>query len=335
MYYPAQASAAPIVRGMRELRYVKQADEGALVVATADGLEEFRLPVDTALRDAVRTEPVRAPQAAAAEPGITPREIQIRVRGGEKPEDIAETYGAALDWVLRFAGPVLDERDRVADEARRARARRSTTDGQPVIFGEAVDARFAAHGIDPGTVRWDARRRDDGHWVVSARWIGGDADRVAEWTFQLSSRMVAPLDDTAADLLSDRPIRPLHPAPEPALSAAAAPPLAPGVVAFPAMAEARTGELPRVEEVFDQEKYADHDPEPDPPAASLDLFDTALAEEPPLPLPIEGRQAKPRRRVRLTDLGVGARADSDEERAARAHVPSWDDILLGVRRKND
>jgi hypothetical protein len=29
------------------------------------------------------------------------------------------------------------------------------------------------------------------------------------------------------------------------------------------------------------------------------------------------------------------REHSDEERAARARIPSWDDILLGVRRKSD
>ena len=324
---------------MRELRFVKQADEGTLLVETADGLEEFRLPVDTALRDAVRAEaPPRSRPAApvAAEPGITAREIQIRVRAGEVPEDIAEAYGVGLEWVRRFAVPVLDERERVAHEARRARARRSTTDGQTVVFGEAVDERFAAHGIDPGSVRWDAHRRDDGQWIITARWVGGDAERVAEWSFQLSGRTVAPLDDAAADLLSDRPIRPLVAvAAEPKLSAAIAPPLAPGVVAFPAMADAHTGQLPRVEEVFDQEKYPADD-EPAVPASPPELFDTVFDEEPSLPLNIEGRQpARPRRRPKLTDLGTGARTETDDERAARAHVPSWDDILLGVRRKND
>jgi hypothetical protein len=324
---------------MRELRYVKPAEDGALLLATSDGLEEFRLPVDPTLRDAVRSEPVvhRPAAPAPSGPAITPREIQVRVRAGERAEDIADNYGASLDWVLRFAGPVLDERERVADEARRARARRSTTDGQPVVFGEAVDQRFEAYGIDPGSVRWDARRREDGQWMISAHWTGGDAERVAEWTFQLSSRTVAPQDDTAADLLSDKPVRSLAPvpAPEPALSAAIAPPLMPGVVAFPAMADAHTGQLPRVEEVFDQEQYPDDDPEP--PAASVDLFGAAIEDEPPLPLPIEtGRHAeKPRRRVKLTDLGTGTRAESDDDKAARAHIPSWDDILLGVRRKND
>src|SRR5690349_22138216 len=37
-------------------RSVKQAEEGTLLVETSDGLEEFRLPVVPALREAVRTE---------------------------------------------------------------------------------------------------------------------------------------------------------------------------------------------------------------------------------------------------------------------------------------
>ena len=32
---------------------------------------------------------------------------------------------------------------------------------------------------------------------------------------------------------------------------------------------------------------------------------------------------------------LGRREESEEERAARVKVPSWDDILLGVRRKQD
>jgi hypothetical protein len=102
------------------------------------------------------------------------------------------------------------------------------------------------------------------------------------------------------------------------------------------MADAHTGQLPRIEEVFDQEKYPGDD-DPEPPAAAVDLFDNPIEDEPALPLSIEGRHAsKPRRRAKLTDLGMGVRGDeSDEQKAARAHVPSWDDILLGVRRKND
>ncbi len=126
----------------------------------------------------------------------------------------------------------------MADEGRRAKARRSTTEGQTVVFGEAVDERFAQHGIDPQSVRWDAHRREDGQWVLSAHWVGGQADRRADWSFHLSGRTVAPLDDTAADLLSDRPIRAIL-APEPSdlettsPNLTLAPPLAPGAGRVP------------------------------------------------------------------------------------------------------
>src|SRR5439155_26481807 len=121
-----------------------------------------------------------------------------------------------------------------------------------VVFGEAVDERFGAYGIDAEKVSWNSLRRDDGEWLVIAGWLRGEATHTAEWLFSRTSRSVTPLDDAAADLLSDRPIRPILP-PEPARpSLMAAPPLMPGVVSFPPMPDAETGPVPRVDDVFDQ-----------------------------------------------------------------------------------
>jgi hypothetical protein len=146
------------------------------------------------------------------------------------------------------------------------------------------------------------------------------------------ARSVTPLDDTASDLLSDRPIRPVLP-PEPARpSLAAAPPLAPGIVAFPPMPDAETGPVPRVDDVFDQEAPPEGPRELAPLAPASAVLDF---DEPPLPLgiadpvPAAGQSTGIRR-----NLGVSRREESDEERAARARVPSWDDILLGIKRKD-
>ncbi|MCU1657307.1 MAG: DNA-binding protein [Pseudonocardiales bacterium] len=338
---------------MRQLRLLRPGDDGGhLIVETADGGEQFALHVDAALHDAVRSSALRSdlpssnPSAPEPEATISPREIQIQVRSGASPQELAERTGMTLERVLRFAGPVLDERHRIADEARRAKARRSTTEGQTVIFGEAVDARFAAHGIDPSAVTWDSRRREDGQWVVNAGWLGGDSRRVAEWIFHLAARNVTPLDDTAADLLSDRPIRPVVSAVEapPRPSLAAAPPLAPGVVAFPVMADAYVPPVVvgHVDEVFDQDAV-DEDP------GLLPTDELEELEAPPLPLrlaePLETERPAPgepaastptSRLPKVKNLGVAPRDDeTDEERAARARIPSWDDILLGVRRKGD
>jgi hypothetical protein len=336
---------------MRQLRFVGPGrDRDHVVLATVEADEQFVLYIDVAMRDAVRSDLPRLHQSAPEGPAaISPREIQMRVRGGASPQDLADANEMSLERVLRFAGAVVEERSRVAQEARRARARLSTSEGQTVVFGDAVDMRFAAHGIEPSSVAWDSHRREDGQWIVSARWVGGDAERVADWAFNLASRSVTPMDDTAADLLSDRPIRPLAQlVPEPERpSLAAAPPLVAGVVAFPVM-DTHAHAAGAREDVFDQEAL-DEDPRRIPnapndadyhaPPLPLRLAEAAhptpaesLAEHPTEQLP--ERKAPPAPKVK--NLGIAHRDDETEEaRAARARIPSWDDILMGVRRKND
>ena len=306
---------------MRTLRFVGPGTASdRIVVETHDGAERFELTVDPTLRDAVRPDRPRLTPTAGHD-ALRPRDIQTRVRAGESPEAIAEHAGLSLENVLRFAAPVLGERARSASEARRGRTRRNGTDGPLVVFGEMVDRRFAAHGINPDSVSWDAHRREDGQWVVSASWVGGDAvgggEHCANWSFTLSARSVAPLDDAALDLLSDRPIRP---APAPA-------PFVPHlVVADP---EPESGQVDERSEPHADR--ASHNP--DGPARErvdvsepVESMDTDVVPALPLGLAEPAGVLIPR---------AARRPESDEERAERARVPSWDDILLGVRRKRD
>lgn len=349
---PGIGRGRPYRRAMRQLRFVRPTEDGShLVVETAEGNEQFLLRNDAQLRDAARPDPPSAPAPVATPPApvrpeaqIGPREIQVRVRAGESPQQLADSYRVSLERVLRFAGPVIDERMRIADEARRARARRikaEGAEGQVVVFGEAVDSRFTAHGITPTDVTWDSYRRDDGEWVIVAEWLGGDSRHSAQWLFHRTSRSVTPVDETAADLLSDRPIRPVAPppAPEPERpSLAAAPPLAHGVVAFPPMPDAHTGPVPVLEEVFDQNAPPEG-PREVPPLGHAAAADFGLHfDAPPLPLGITDPSTRPAAAQglkNLRNLSATKREESDEERAARVRVPSWDDILLGVRRKQD
>ena len=190
---------------------------GGIVVQAEDG-ERFQLSLDDALRAAVGPTVVQRP--AASEPvakprprptsthPLTPREIQTRVRAGESAQELADDSGTPMDKIMRFAYAVLEERSRVADEARRARARRDG-DGNLVPFGETVDSRFAAHAIEPQSVEWDSFRRPDGSWVVSAAWTTDGTERHAHWAFSLTARTVLPLDQVSSDLLSDRPLQPV------------------------------------------------------------------------------------------------------------------------------
>jgi hypothetical protein len=64
-----------------------------------------------------------------------------------------------------------------------------------------------------------------------------------------------------------------------------------------------------------------------PAAASLEF------DEPPLPLGITDPTGRPVAGTKR-NLGVTRRDESEEERAARARIPSWDDILLGIKRRD-
>jgi hypothetical protein len=327
---------------MRQLRFVGPGkDVDHVVLETGDGDEQFVLYVDAAMRDAVRSDLPRLQPTAQPPLAISPREIQMRVRAGATPQEIADANEIALERVMRFAGAVLEERARVAHEARRGRARRSTSDAQSVVFGDAVDLRFSAHGIEPSSVAWDARRREDGQWVVSARWTEDDEACCAEWGFSLTSRAVTPMDALAADLLSDRPIRPAATQERPSL--AAAPPLAPGVVAFPTM-DLHTDPLPEVrrDDVFDQEAITEGLPED--PRGLVDFPTSGEHDAPPLPLrlaeaPADEPEAEPAQPAsKVKNLGVAHRdddrpAERPTSRNGKPRVPSWDDILMGVRRE--
>ena len=349
---PAYPSPAPYRRHMRVLRFVGPGEDGdSVIVETADGEEAFSLPIDDDLRGAVRASVSPAREVRPEQKPITPREIQVRVRAGEVPEQIADDAGMPLERVLLFARQVLEERARITDEARRARARRNTADGQLVEFGTAVDGRFAVHAIEPANVRWDSLRGADGHWVVSAAWHGTDgADRIARWSFALATRTLTPLDETAADLLSDRPIRPVVRA-VPDMPSDATPEETTGPIPLPIMRGA--------------------DPRPgSPDAPPSRAMRPAAGENEAAPLPFAGTDSPPatgaaRRSSRSprggrnpavpaasvptesTDNGRSTASPPPESarsaelpapeptRPSKPKVPSWDDILLGVRRNRD
>ncbi|MBV9593135.1 MAG: DUF3071 domain-containing protein [Actinobacteria bacterium] len=388
---------------MRELRYVGPGDDADhVVIESDDGDEQFNLHITDDFRALIRSDLPRLAdiQSEPVEVSLRPREIQMRVRAGESPQTLADEAGVAIERVLRFATPVLEERARITNEARRGRARRvSGADGQMVDFGESVDTRFAAHGIEPSSVEWDSARRDDGVWVVSASWQGGESRRVARWAFALGQRLITPMDETAADLLSDRPIRPIvHIVPEfvapsngvtpdeqtgplpnaardaffdqhahatdspsnaSSLAPSNPPPIArvlnvgrPPNISRPAP-EAANGHAPEAANGHAPEAPQNHAPEASaghaPQASGEDASDAQNGNLPtaqPNSYPAAGHSDEadtdtPALPLRLADPVPGVEyptprpAETDEQKAERARIPSWDDILLGVRRKRD
>lgn len=194
---------------MRPVRFVALSEDGNALVLTDEVGRLLALPVDDRLSGALRAErPAGAPHPPAvvhdfgsASP-LSPRDIQARIRAGESAEDVARVAGVPVDRVLRYAGPVLQERAMLAQHARSTKLRNSESGAS---LAQVVDVRLAQHGIDSEKISWDAYRRDDGSWRIVATWPSGKATAQAIWELDKARQVVTPHDDMAQYLCAERP----------------------------------------------------------------------------------------------------------------------------------
>ncbi|GAA1807205.1 DUF3071 domain-containing protein [Planosporangium flavigriseum] len=194
---------------MRPVRFVALSEDGNALVLTDEVGRLLALPVDDRLAGALRVErpmgaqaPTRVVNDAAVTSPLSPRDIQARIRAGESAEDVARVAGVPVDRVLRYAGPVLQERAMLAQHARRTKLRSSD---KGASLADVVDARLAQHGIDSEKISWDAYRRDDGTWRILATWPSGKATAQAMWELDKLRQLVTPHDDMAQYLCAERP----------------------------------------------------------------------------------------------------------------------------------
>src|SRR3954453_18200373 len=188
---------------MRSLRLVALSDDGKNLVLAADvpesmdDGERFELAINDRLRAVVRGD---APQQTQIKVGnnLPPRVIQARIRAGESPEQVAHASGTRVERIMRFAHPVLQERARIAEQARDARVRLS--EGTPTItLQKFMTERLRLLGSDGDAVRWDAHRDNDGTWLVSGAWRAGQKSGPTLWSYDIPARTVTPVDAATTD----------------------------------------------------------------------------------------------------------------------------------------
>ena len=178
---------------MRTLRLVALSDDGRSLILVAEGAdgetdERYELPVDDRVRAAARGDARRLTQIDVdLGTELPPRIIQSRIRSGETPEQVAAATGARVERIMRFAHPVLQERERIAEQAREARVRLS--EGTPTVaLARFMTERLRLIDADLDAVGWDAYRDDDGTWVVTGTWRAGDMSGTTRWSFDLPAR---------------------------------------------------------------------------------------------------------------------------------------------------
>jgi hypothetical protein len=207
---------------MWELRYAGISDDGDLLVTCPElDDEQFRLVLDDDVRAALL--PTLLDSGAPARPPLpdgelTPREIQARIRCGDSAEDLARAAGVPVERIRRFEGPVLRERQHIAELAQEATLPRRLPDDPTVPLGALVADRLQQLGAEPESKRWDAWRRDENSWLVRLEYKAAGHGHLAQWTFEPAGRVLRCYGLAAESLCGlTRAID--QPAPAPALHA--------------------------------------------------------------------------------------------------------------------
>ncbi|MBT2499828.1 DUF3071 domain-containing protein [Agromyces sp. ISL-38] len=180
---------------MQELKVIG-VENGALLAASDDGAR-FRIEIDEVLQSRIR----QAQPEQHTGPKPSPREVQSHIRSGLSAEEVAQVTGASVEYIRRFEGPVLAEREHVVTSALAVPvhvvAEVDTAD-EPASFGGVIRERLAklgAHGE-----RWASWKDDERGWIVKLEFTADTIDHDARWSFEPRKQTLQPLNTEAVTL---------------------------------------------------------------------------------------------------------------------------------------
>ncbi|GAA2758206.1 septation protein SepH [Actinopolymorpha rutila] len=200
---------------MRDVRLVHLSDDGTHLLLTHEGSgEEFALKIDDRLRGAVVSDRARQGSAPLEKQSrLRPKEIQARLRAGESSEAVAAAAEVPIERILRYAGPVLAEREYTAGQARRCALRRNGREGPAQILDEAVGSRLDSLGVGRDHATWDAWRTPEGRWAVTVTFTFEGEEHRAMFSYDPLGRVVVTSDAKARDLVGEAPMDSIVPPP--------------------------------------------------------------------------------------------------------------------------
>jgi hypothetical protein len=194
---------------VRQLEVVAVSDDGTYVLLASDenaARATHAVRIDNRLQAAIRGD---LDDTERRESELSPKEIQSRLRAGESAEDVAKAAKVPISRVMRYAGPVMSERERIVDQARAAVLQRARGPELSTPLGEVVEKRLATTaGLRSETVTWTARRRDDGAWVVALTYSAKGGSRAASWLWHPGERELSSLNSLATRLGAEVPPAP-------------------------------------------------------------------------------------------------------------------------------
>ena len=180
---------------MQDLRVIG-VENGALLVAAVDG-NRFRIPIDEVLQSKLRQ--------AVPDPGsgrkVAPREIQAQIRSGMSAADVAAITGVPLEYIQKFEGPVLAEREFVVETALGV-AVHTAIESDPMSAGRTFGTVIRERLVGLGAVgeRWASWKDPETGWIVKLAFTAEQIDHDARWRFDPKKLTLAPLNNEAVTL---------------------------------------------------------------------------------------------------------------------------------------
>ena len=189
--------------GPTDLRLVGRSEDGSELELTDQAGKKYAVRISDTLRATINKE--QKPRLAAvvnmdSQPNFTVKDIQARLRSGESIDAISRMTDWSLEKIEKFAGPILQERAYVIDQALKSDIRR---DGQVTTLAEVVNAQLSSHGVDMEDVEWNTHRNADGSWTLILHYQNNDGATSANWSYDLSNRSVSATDDTSRWILGE------------------------------------------------------------------------------------------------------------------------------------
>jgi hypothetical protein len=189
---------------MSELRLTGKNPEGTHLTLTNPTGDEFTVRISDTLRATVNQPRLAAVVVSDDVETMSVKEIQRRLRSGESMDAIARDGRISVEKVERFAGPILQERVYILDQAFAVVLRKESARDQET-FQDVVISRLAPMGVDSDSLSWNTWRIDDGTWTIDLSYPNRDGHGSATWNFDLNRRSITATNENARWMLGQEP----------------------------------------------------------------------------------------------------------------------------------
>jgi len=186
-----------------ELRLDGRTDDGLYLSMRDQEGEQYTIRVSDTLRATVNQQRLNS-VPDSQEPTISIKEIQRLLRAGQTNEQIARDYGVSIEKIDRFSGPIVSERIYIIDQAQQIVVRKEI-DRDPITLLGTITSRLAPRGIDASSLSWDTWRLENGTWTIELHYPNTGGVGVAQWSFDSLLRSLTSMDENARWMMGDEP----------------------------------------------------------------------------------------------------------------------------------